>query len=150
MLLHNSSEWSKNKPRWYGLVASLILTSCATLVRLAIHDYVQPNIPFQIFYISIIISTFYFGWISGFLATTLSIIYGFYFFIRPYDSFGFPMPQKLEDKIGDYYWSQRENQDLNQTSCGYYCVACIKYLDKRTDKRRALDEFVSLFDKNTK
>ena len=96
MLLHNSSEWSKNKPRWFGLVASLILTSCATLVRLAIHDYVQPNIPFQIFYISIIISTFYFGWISGFLATILSIIYGFYFFIRPYDSFGFP-------SVSDFY-----------------------------------------------
>lgn len=67
-----------------------------------------------------------------------------------YDSFGFPMPQKLENMVGDYYWSDRENQDLDQTSCGYYCVCCIKYLDKRTNKQKALDEFVSLFDKDTK
>ena len=67
-----------------------------------------------------------------------------------YDSFGFPMPQELEDRMKDYYWSKTQNQDLNQTSCGYYCVACIKYLDKRTDKRRSLDEFVSLFSGNTK
>jgi hypothetical protein len=67
-----------------------------------------------------------------------------------YDSFGFPPPQKLEDMIKDYYWNDRENQDLNQTSCGYYCVACIQYLNKRTDKRKALDEFVSIFNKDTK
>lgn len=67
-----------------------------------------------------------------------------------YDSFGFPMPQELEDKVKDYYWNKTQNQDLNQTSCGYYCVACIRYLDKRTDKRRALDEFVSLFSGKTK
>lgn len=67
-----------------------------------------------------------------------------------YDSFGFPMPQELEDKIKDYYWSKTQNQDLNQTSCGYYCVACIRYLDKRTNKNRALDEYVSLFNKDTK
>jgi hypothetical protein len=31
-----------------------------------------------------------------------------------------------------------------------YCVCCIKYLDKRTNKNQALDQFVSLFDKDTK
>ena len=67
-----------------------------------------------------------------------------------YDSFGFPMPQKLENRIKDYYWSKTQNQDLNQTSCGYYCVACIRYLDKRTNKNKALDEFVSIFNKDTK
>lgn len=67
-----------------------------------------------------------------------------------YDSFGFPMPQELENRIKDYYWSKTQNQDLNQTSCGYYCVACIRYLDKRTNKNRALDEFVSIFNQDTK
>ena len=67
-----------------------------------------------------------------------------------YDSFGFVMPQELEDKVKDYYWNKTQNQDLNQTSCGYYVVACIKYLDKRTDKRKALDEYVSLFKADTK
>lgn len=67
-----------------------------------------------------------------------------------YDSFGFPMPQKLEDRIKDYYWSKTQNQDINQTSCGYYCVACIRYLDKHTNKQKALDEFVGLFKANTK
>ena len=54
-----------------------------------------------------------------------------------YDSYGFPMPQELEDRIKDYYWSKTQNQD-------------IKYLDKRTNKNRALDELVSLFNQDTK
>ena len=67
-----------------------------------------------------------------------------------YDSYGFPAPQELEDVIKDYYWSDRDNQDLDQSSCGYYCIACIKYLDKHTNKMKALSEFVNLFKADTK
>ncbi len=67
-----------------------------------------------------------------------------------YDSFGFPMPQELEDRIGTYYWNKRENQDLDQTSCGFYCVGCIKYMNQYANKKKALDDYVSLFDKDTK
>ena len=90
MLLHNSSEWSKTKPLWQGLLVSVLLTSAATLIRIVIHEQVQPSLPFQLFYLSIVISTFYFGWMSGLFSTSLSIMSGFYFFIQPYDSFELP------------------------------------------------------------
>lgn len=95
MLLHNSSEWSRTKPVWLGLLASVVLTVVATLIRIAIHDQVQPNLPFQLFYIAVIVSTFYFGWAAGLLSTGLSILCGFYFFIQPYDSFGPPSQADL-------------------------------------------------------
>jgi len=67
-----------------------------------------------------------------------------------YDSFGFKPPQELEDRLGEYFWNQRENQDLNQTSCGFYCVGCIKYMNKRTNKKKAMDDYASLFNRDTK
>ena len=67
-----------------------------------------------------------------------------------YDSFGFKPPQEIEDKIGEYYWNERQNQHLDQTSCGYYCVGCIKYMQQYANKKKAMDDYVSLFDNNTK
>ena len=67
-----------------------------------------------------------------------------------YDSFGFKPPQEIEDKIGEYFWNDRENQDLDQTSCGFYCIGCIKYMNQYANKKKAMDDYVSLFDKNTK
>ena len=90
MLLHNSSEWSKSKPFWLGIAVCFLLTAFATLFRIAIHDLVQPNLPFQIFYISVILTTYYFGWILGLLGCILATACGFYFFIAPYDSFAIP------------------------------------------------------------
>lgn len=90
MLLHNASEWSKAKSIWLGLLVCMLLTASTTLIRIAIHNYVQPSLPFQIFYISVIVTAFYFGWLFGLLAAILATISGFYFFIQPYDSFAQP------------------------------------------------------------
>jgi hypothetical protein len=67
-----------------------------------------------------------------------------------YDSFGFKPPQELEDRIGEYFWNNRENQDLDQTSCGFYCIGCMKYMNQRTNKAKAMDDYASLFSKDTK
>ena len=67
-----------------------------------------------------------------------------------YDSFGFKPPQEIEDRVGEYFWNQRQNQDINQTSCGFYCVGCIKYMNKHTNKRKAMDDYAALFSGNPK
>jgi K+-sensing histidine kinase KdpD len=90
MLLHNSSQWSKSKPAWLGYFICLSSTAMITLLRIWIHEYVEPNLPFQLFYISLIVTTFWCGWYFGLLATIISILMGFYFFIKPYDSFQVP------------------------------------------------------------
>jgi K+-sensing histidine kinase KdpD len=90
MLLQNSSQWAKSKPLWLRFGFCLLLTCLATMVRLAIHDYIQPNFPFQIFYISVIAITFFGGLYMGLLGSVLSTFLGFYFFIQPYNSFATP------------------------------------------------------------
>ena len=67
-----------------------------------------------------------------------------------YDSFGFPMQEEIENKIGDYYYNSRENQDLDASSCGFYCVAFMKFMQSQQNPMKAFETFVSLFDKNTK
>jgi K+-sensing histidine kinase KdpD len=90
MLLHNASQWSKSKPLWLGYFVCLGSTALATLIRLWIHDLVEPNLPFQVFYLSLIATTFWCGWYFGVLAAIFSTLLGFYFFIQPYDSFELP------------------------------------------------------------
>ena len=95
MLLHNASEWSKSKPIWFAVVSCFALTAIAVGFRMIIHEMVQPNLPFQLFYISVILSAFYFGWVYGLLSSILGIFAGFYFFIKPYYSFAIPSESDL-------------------------------------------------------
>ena len=46
-----------------------------------------------------------------------------------YDAFGFISPEAIEDKIKkSYYYNKRDIQNINSSSCGFYCIAFIKYL----------------------
>ena len=63
-----------------------------------------------------------------------------------YDSFGFQPPQEIEDRIQTYDWNDRENQDLDSSACGFYCVAFMKFMIKGGK----FSTFVNLFDKDTK
>lgn len=48
-----------------------------------------------------------------------------------FDPFGFPSPLEIENIIPyDYVYSNDEIQCINTTSCGFYCVAFIKFMDK--------------------
>ena len=68
-----------------------------------------------------------------------------------YDSFGFLAPEAIEDKINkSYYYNKRDIQNINSSSCGFYCIAFIKYLYFKKNKLEAFDKFISLFSGNTK
>ena len=68
-----------------------------------------------------------------------------------YDAFGFLAPEAIEDKINkSYYYNKRDIQNINSSSCGFYCIAFIKYIHHKKNKLEAFDKFISLFSGNTK
>jgi hypothetical protein len=102
---------------WLAVLSCVGLTALATGIRLLIHDLVEPNLPFQLFYVSVILSAFYFGWIYGLLSSVLGTIAGFYFFIKPYYTFAIP--------------SQSDLYVITVNLCTLMlCVALIEYLQR--------------------
>lgn len=65
-----------------------------------------------------------------------------------FDPFGFPAPEEVEDKLKDYDYSKKEIQDINTSSCGYYCIAFIKFLYALTDKEKAFKLFLRTFQRD--
>lgn len=66
-----------------------------------------------------------------------------------YDSFGFHPPREIEQKINPYFYNHKNIQNEKTSSCGYYCIAFIKFLSKIKDKKKAFENFINLFDKDT-
>ena len=50
-----------------------------------------------------------------------------------FDSYGFPSPIEVENKIKPYIYNDAEVQDFNSSSCGYFCIAFIKFLHNKAD-----------------
>ena len=67
-----------------------------------------------------------------------------------FDSFGFEPPKEVETKIGDYYWNDKDIQDIDTSSCGYYCIAFIKFMNNKINPLKEFNNFVSLFSKDYK
>lgn len=65
-----------------------------------------------------------------------------------YDSYGFICPEDVEDRIGKYIYNAYQIQDINSSSCGYYCIAFIKFLYPFREKQKAFNIFVNLFKEN--
>jgi len=73
-----------------------------------------------------------------------------------FDSFGFPAPLEIQEKIGSkansfggkYIYNKSQIQDIEDSSCGYYCIACI--CNCRDGDQDSFEEFLSSFSKNTK
>lgn len=66
-----------------------------------------------------------------------------------YDSFGFPAPKELEIRLTPYTYNDRDIQNINSSSCGFYCIAFIKFLHNFEDKEKAFNIFLDMFDDNT-
>jgi len=68
-----------------------------------------------------------------------------------FDSYGVVPPQLLEDMImqglndGFYLYNTKEIQAINSSSCGFYCVAFLKWMDKAKQKYQAFRDFQNLF-----
>ena len=67
-----------------------------------------------------------------------------------FDAFGFPSPQDVVDKLHDYDYNHKDIQNINSSSCGYYCIAFIKFMNSHSNNPiKAFDTFISLFSKDT-
>jgi hypothetical protein len=66
-----------------------------------------------------------------------------------YDSFGFPAPEEIEDLLHKYEYNKKQIQDIKSTSCGFYCIAFIKFMINKQDKMKAFNTFCNLFRTNT-
>lgn len=69
-----------------------------------------------------------------------------------FDSFGFPSSVDVEEKIPkEYIWSDKHIQTEPTSSCGFYVVSFIRYMNdyKGKDKTKAFKEFIDLFDEDS-
>jgi hypothetical protein len=67
-----------------------------------------------------------------------------------FDSYGFLASEEVEDQIGEYIYSDDQLQDMNSSSCGFFCIAWMSYMDSHKNKESAFANFLSLFTKDTK
>jgi len=66
------------------------------------------------------------------------------------DSFGSPAPIEVEKRIGEYYFNDKQIQNLNSEACGYYCIAFIQYMDKIDNPtKRDFEKFTDIFKTNS-
>jgi hypothetical protein len=67
-----------------------------------------------------------------------------------FDSYGFLASEEIEEQIGEYIYSTDQLQNMNSSSCGYFCIAWMHYMQSRKNKESAFADFLSLFTKDTK
>ena len=67
-----------------------------------------------------------------------------------FDSYGFPASEEVEEQIGEYIYSSNQLQNMNSSSCGYFCIAWMLYLDSRKNKESAFADFLKLWTEDTK
>ena len=72
----------------------------------------------------------------------------FYYF----DSYGFVASQEVEDQIGEYIYSDLQLQHLNSSSCGFFVIAWMRYMQdhKHKDKQICYKSFLNLFSEDPK
>jgi hypothetical protein len=61
-----------------------------------------------------------------------------------FDSFGEIAPEKLDRLMTPYIFNATDIQGLNSSSCGQYCVAFLKYMEKKPSIKR-FGDFLGLF-----
>ena len=67
-----------------------------------------------------------------------------------FDAFGFVPPLEIENKLHKYDYNDRDIQDINSSSCGYYCIAFIKFMNGKSDLKKSFRTFIKMFDNDTK
>ena len=67
-----------------------------------------------------------------------------------FDSFGFVPSQEVEDQIGEYIYSDQDIQHINSTSCGWFCLVWMIYMQQYEDKEFGFSCFLNFFSKKSK
>lgn len=67
-----------------------------------------------------------------------------------FDSFGTGPPVDVEKKISkNYIWSDKQLQNIDSSSCGWFVAAFLRFMSKSTNLMKGYDSFIKLFKNNT-
>ena len=66
-----------------------------------------------------------------------------------FDAFGFKAPECIEDVLHRYDYNKKQIQSIDSTSCGFYCIAFIKFMHMKKNCKRAFKTFCKLFTGDT-
>lgn len=66
-----------------------------------------------------------------------------------FDAYGFPPPDDIELLLPEYEYNMFDIQNINSSSCGFYCIAFLKFMNSKKDKESAFKAFLNLFKRNT-
>ena len=67
-----------------------------------------------------------------------------------FDSYGFVPPLDIENKLHKYDYNDRDIQNINSSSCGYYVIGYIKFMNGKTHLKKCFQTFIKMFSDNTK
>lgn len=67
-----------------------------------------------------------------------------------FDSFNFVAPKTVDEKIMPYIYNDKQIQDITSSACGWYCIACINFVEKHNvyGDYLAFKDYVNTFSKN--
>ena len=67
-----------------------------------------------------------------------------------FDSYGVVAPSEVEKKIGtQYIYNHKQLQDLESSSCGWYCIAFLRFMNQPEYKNILFESFINLFTNDT-
>ena len=66
-----------------------------------------------------------------------------------FDSFGFPPPIEIEKLLKKYNYNKMGIQNIDASTCGYYCIAFIKFMHGQSNPLKSLETFIKIFKPNT-
>ena len=66
-----------------------------------------------------------------------------------FDPFGFVAPLVVQNKIKPYIYNDDEIQNIDTSSCGFYCIGFIKFLYDKANKYNAFNVFIHVFKLDT-
>ena len=89
MRIKNSKSWV-SYPRSSSLVGAALILLVSFLIRLALHDAIEPYAPFHFFIVACIVIAYFYGYRLALFGVLMSTVLGGYYFIKPYSSLGTP------------------------------------------------------------
>ena len=91
MRIKNSKYWVPY-PLSKSVVGATFILLVSFLIRLALHETIEPYAPFHFFIVACIAIAYLYGYKLALCGVVVSTVLGGYYFIQPYYSFGAPAP----------------------------------------------------------
>jgi len=88
MQIKNSKAWAPNTPRVY--LFALLGTLAAFLIRYELHPVLQAQFPILFFVFNSTLIAYKFGWKPAVISALTGMLFAYYFFIPPFNSFELP------------------------------------------------------------